>query len=456
MALERERLHWRRKLAPADGGRPCFAAPAHGLVHSVDRLLQQVLNALDVRLGEARLGIEHILQQPRGADGAALADEQVQLSGDGVQRIRLEELEQVLHRRIGLDPELVDDLAPGLLGHLLPDEVAEVDELHFAERVDHAAALCTFSRQLPLLRICSAVRHQQPQQRVPLLIFGHDAICARIDVLTHRAARDICRADKDDPVVAICAQLARDGGAGRRVLQTTDRALEVLVEHHRRRQRRRLEDRLCEVEDRRVRLHRRQAERREHLGLAVERRRDPSLVPPPHRRLVVEEVDDELVAGADHHRPGRGDVDAQRRLLAREAQRHLALQKARRADQGLAADVRRESGRPLRARVEEHCAVATEFADESRLLLSVDAVGHLQNQPLAHGLVHDGDLDLRVGPTAVLSRVGDGVVEAVPEQIPIHEHLGHVERVHLHRRRRAQLLGQLAHHIDGDAGRLVL
>mmetsp|Transcript_923 Transcript_923/g.2913 ORF Transcript_923/g.2913 Transcript_923/m.2913 type:complete len:370 (-) Transcript_923:388-1497(-) len=90
--------------------------------------------------------------------------------------------------------------------------------------------------------------------------------------------------------------------------------------------------------------------------------------------------------------------------------------------------------------------------DQLRLLLRVGRVGDLHDEG---GLVVlDGELDLHVG--AVLARVGDGILERVPQQVPIELHLGHLKGAHAHARVGAKLSYHARDDVDRQGERHVL
>ena len=73
-------------------------------------------------LREAGFGVEHVLQQSLRANRAALADNEVQLSRNSMQLVRLKELEEILNSPMGLMPELIDNLSPSLQASANPRE----------------------------------------------------------------------------------------------------------------------------------------------------------------------------------------------------------------------------------------------------------------------------------------------------------------------------------------------
>mmetsp|Transcript_26552 Transcript_26552/g.86829 ORF Transcript_26552/g.86829 Transcript_26552/m.86829 type:complete len:412 (-) Transcript_26552:1646-2881(-) len=270
-------------------------------VHRLKRLREQLLEPDQLAVVERGLALaDGELDAPR-AHGAALAEQVVQLVGQRAHVPRVKQREQIVERPPHAAPKLGEDGGALLrVGDRAPDALVFADQ--------QARLLLRVGREL--LRQRAARLDDQLHEPLPRLVLLHDGARARAEVLVDHLLRDVGRADDDRPLVAAGAQRGRNLGAGRGVLASHHLAAQVLVEHHAARPRPRREHVPREAAHRLVRLRRRQVRRREDLRVGVERRRrsHPAAVHHPHRRLVVDEVDEQRLGrrvGLDVDRPRR-------------------------------------------------------------------------------------------------------------------------------------------------------
>eukprot|EP00966_Prymnesium_polylepis_P335230 7390589-Prymnesium_polylepis.1 len=238
-----------------------------------------------------------------------------------------------------------------------------------------------------------------------------------------------------------------------------ERMMIVLVEDHRARPRPRRQNVKVEGAHRLVRRRRVEPRGREDAAARVERRRllrDPHLVDHPHRRRVVDEEDEQRLAHLHLHRPRRPHPEAEAGPRWLEVQRHAPTQQARHVAHRLPAEVGALRAAALDAPLQQLRRVGAILCDQLRLLCGVDRVCHLHQQHRLVVLQRKLDLRLPAGGGAVLARVGQRILQPIPDQRPVELNFRQLEGADARVGGAAELLAQPPRHVDPRARRHVV